>query len=70
MLKETILGFLAVLVHYIPNDREINETCFLRLNYEFVILVVPVSVDESHHGINYLRLLLGAQLVVVHNFST
>lgn len=60
VLKESILGLLAVLVHYVSDDIEVNALGCLGLHNEFVILVVSVGVNKSHHVVYDLTPLLFA----------
>lgn len=60
VLKESILGLLAVLVHYVSDDIEVNAVGCLGLHNEFVILVVSVGVNKSHHVVYDLTPLLFA----------
>lgn len=60
VLKESILGLLAVLVHHVPNDIEVNAVGCLGLHDELVLLVVSVGVHKSHHVVYDLKPLLFA----------
>ena len=65
VLKESILGLLAVPVHHIPDDVEVNAFGCLGLHDEFVLLVVSVGVHKRHHVVYDLIPLLLAQSVFI-----
>lgn len=61
--KELVLGLLAITVHHIPHDGEVDVLIFLGLQNEDVILVVPVGVHEGQHALHHLQSLVLGQTV-------
>lgn len=73
--EEPLLGFLAVVVHDTPNNREVKMKVFsdklcLSFLQESVILVVAVSKYEYHHAVDKLTLLGLAQTICREDILT
>jgi hypothetical protein len=56
--EETVLSFLAVMIHAVPQNCKID----VRLFQEHIVLVVSVGIHEGHHAPDQARFLLLVEL--------
>ena len=57
--EESVLCLLAVVVHAVPQDGEVN----VGLLQKQVLLVVSVGIHEGHHAFDQVHFLIGGELV-------
>jgi len=65
VVEESFLRLPTVVVHAVPQDREIDVFVFLGLHQEQVLLVVSVGVHKRDHALYDLRLGVLSNYIIV-----